>query len=329
MSARFQSSLARPTARFQSSLARPTARFDHVVFLSGGVGGARLLHGVAQALPASALTVVVNTGDDFSHWGLRICPDLDTVMYTLSELADESRGWGLRDESFRTLERMASLGAPAWFALGDRDLATHLVRTEALAAGERLTAVTDRLCRQVGVGPRVLPMCDQPRATWLDTLEFGELPFQRWLVEHRAPAVRGVQFRGEASASAEVLEALERADLVLFGPSNPYVSLDPILSLAGVRQRLVGKRVVAVSPIVGGRAVKGPLAEMIPRLAGREPSVRAIVEHYAGLLSGVVLEQGDAELEDLPCLSTQTVMGGKADRLRLAREVLAFAERLT
>ena len=298
-----------------------------VVFLSGGVGGARLLHGVAQALAPESLTVIVNTGDDFSHWGLNVCPDLDTVMYTLAELADEARGWGLRDETFQTLERMKALGADAWFALGDRDLATHLTRTQALASGETLTQVTACLCMLNGVGPRVLPMCDAPRATWLDTFEYGELPFQRWLVEHRAPRVRAVQFRGESRPSAQVLEALAEADLVLIGPSNPYVSIDPMLTLTGVRELLAEKCVVAVSPIVGGRAVKGPLAEMIPTLGGRDPSPSAIVAHYGGLLSGIVVERGDeAAVTQVPCYATGTVMGGKADRLRLAREVLEFAQ---
>lgn len=303
---------------------------QRAVYLSGGVGGARLLHGVAQALPPESLTVIVNTGDDFTHWGLNICPDLDTVMYTLADLADEARGWGLREETFQTLARMKALGADAWFALGDRDLATHLTRTEALSAGTSLTEVTARLCALHGVAPRVLPMCDEPRPTWLDTFELGELPFQRWLVEHRAPRVRAVQLRGDARASDQVLHALAEADLVLIGPSNPYVSIDPMLTLAGVRESLSGKCVVAVSPIVGGRAVKGPLAEMIPTLGGREPSPGAIVEHYQGLLSGIVVERGDEDaVKSVPSHATATVMGGKADRLRLAREVLAFAQGLS
>jgi LPPG:FO 2-phospho-L-lactate transferase len=306
------------------------SRFRHVVFLSGGVGGARLMHGVAQALPAQALTAIVNTGDDFEHWGLNVCPDLDTVMYTLAELADEQRGWGLRDESFRALERMRSLGAPDWFALGDRDLATHLTRSEWLRAGMSLSEVTERLCRSHGVAPRVLPMCDAPRPTWLDTFDFGLLPFQRWLVERRAPRVRGVEFRGDARPSPAVLAALDEAELVLIGPSNPYVSIDPLLSLPGVRERVARKLVLAVSPIVGGRAIKGPLAEMIVSLAGREPSPSAIVAHYDGLVRGLVLEREDAAaVRGLPCLGTSTIMGDKQDRLRLAREVLAFAEQLS
>jgi LPPG:FO 2-phospho-L-lactate transferase len=300
-----------------------------IVFLSGGVGGARLLHGVAQAVPAEALTAIVNTGDDFTHWGLTVCPDLDTVMYTLSGLADEARGWGLSDESFRALEQMRAFGAPAWFALGDRDLATHLFRTEALARGVSLTDVTARLCTSLSVGPRILPMCDAPRPTLIDTFEHGELPFQRWLVEQHAPSVRAVSFGGEPRPSQQVLAALSAADYVILGPSNPYVSVDPILSLSGVRECLREKCVVAVSPIVAGRAVKGPLADMLRTLGHVEPSAAAIVQHYDGLLSGIVVEQGDeTEVQGLPTLATRTVMGGAVDRLRLAREVLAFVERV-
>lgn len=302
---------------------------DKVVCLSGGVGGARFLHGVAQALAPEQLTAVVNTGDDFSHWGLTVCPDLDTVMYTLGGHADEARGWGLADESFRTLEQMRKLGAPAWFALGDKDLATHLVRTEALRRGQSLTEVTAELCAAFGVKARVLPMCDAPRPTLLDTFAHGVLPFQRWLVECGAPPVRAVQFSGEHQASPQVLDALAQADLVLIGPSNPYVSIDPILTLAGVRACLSDKCVVAVSPIVHGRAVKGPLAHMLESLSGARPSAYAVAQHYGDLLRGFVVEEGDqGAFDGLPVLATRTVMGGAADRLRLAREVLAFAQSL-
>jgi LPPG:FO 2-phospho-L-lactate transferase len=299
-----------------------------VAFLSGGVGGARLLHGMAQALPPEELTVIVNTGDDFRHWGLYVCPDLDTVMYTLSGLADEQRGWGLADESFRALDQVSKLGGVSWFALGDRDLATHLMRSEALANGASLTRVTARLCAALQVAPRILPMCDQPRATVIDTYEYGLLPFQRWLVEKHAPRVRAVRFEGDAQPGAEVLAALDVADYVVIGPSNPYVSVDPILSLRGVRERLEHKPVIAMSPIVAGRAVKGPLAEMLRSLGGLEPSPRAIVQHYGGLLTGLVIERGDEADVGIPTLATETVMGGADDRLRLARELLAFAEGL-
>jgi LPPG:FO 2-phospho-L-lactate transferase len=303
--------------------------FHSVVCLSGGVGGARLLHGLAQVLEPEALTAIVNTGDDFKHWGLSISPDVDTVMYTLGGLADEQRGWGLANETFRALHRMTTLGAPDWFALGDRDLATHLVRTEALGRGESLTRITERLCRASGVKARVLPMCDEPRRTLVTTFEHGSLPFQEWLVQRRAPRVTAVRFEGAREPSRAVLRALESADLVVIGPSNPYVSIDPILSLAGVRERMADKLVVALSPIVGGKAVKGPLADMIRALDGLDPSPAAIVRHYDGLLSAIVVEQGDQGfVDELAVLATQTVMGGAADRARLASEILSFAETL-
>ncbi len=303
--------------------------FRSVVFLSGGVGGARLLHGMAQVLPAESLTAIVNTGDDFEHWGLSVSPDLDTVMYTLSGLADEARGWGLLNETFRARSLMERYGAAGWFALGDQDLATHITRSQALRNGESLTAVTTRLCEAVGVRQRILPMCDAPRHTMIDTFDYGSLPFQEWLVKHRAPSVRAVRFVGETRASSAVHHALEQADLIVLGPSNPYVSIDPILTLSGLRQRLVDKCVVALSPIVAGRAVKGPLADMVRTLSGHEPSPHAIAAHYQGLVRAMVVEHGDEDsLQDMPVFATKTIMGGAEDRARLAREVLAFAERV-
>jgi LPPG:FO 2-phospho-L-lactate transferase len=299
-----------------------------VVALSGGVGGARLIHGLDRALQEEpgALTVVVNTGDDFEHWGLHVSPDCDTVMYTLADLAHEERGWGLAEESFHTLEAIRRYGGEDWFALGDRDLATHLLRTQALRRGEPLSAVTDRLARALGIRARIVPMADGPCRTLVDTTDRGTLPFQDWFVRHRAaPAVRAVRFEGDPLPAPAVLPAIEAADVVVFGPSNPYVSIDPILTRPGVRAALASRPVVAVSPIVGGRAVKGPLGSMIPELTGEPPTAAAIVRHYGGLLSGIVVERGDeAGLDGLPVLAADTVMKSRADSLRLAREVLAF-----
>ena len=317
---------------------------QNVVALSGGVGGARLLDGLNQALPPGALTAIVNTGDDFTHWGLHIAPDLDTVMYTLSGLAHEERGWGLFEESFATLAMMRRYGGDDWFALGDRDLATHLLRSQGLARGESLSAVTERMCRALGIAARVLPMTDGPCRTMIDLIPGDWLPeaergrgeaaitrsFQDWFVRLRAqPAVRRVWFDGSPAPTQAVLSALASADLVVIGPSNPYVSIDPILSLAGVRAALHGRRVVALSPIVGGQAIKGPLATMIPQLTGAPPSATAVAAHYAGMLSAIVVERGDeAAVTGLPVLATSTVMRDRADRLRLARELLQFAESL-
>jgi LPPG:FO 2-phospho-L-lactate transferase len=312
-----------------------------IVALSGGVGGARLLDGLQRALlPVSGeLTAIVNTGDDFSHWGLHISPDLDTVMYTLAGLAHEERGWGLTEESFATLEMVRRYGGEGWFALGDRDLATHLLRTSALQSGESLSAITLRLNRALGVQARVLPMADGPCRTMIDLIP-GAAPlpatrsFQDWFVRLRAqPAVARVWFDGDPPPAPGVLEAIEQADLVVIGPSNPYVSIDPILSRPGVRAALARRKVVALSPIVGGQAVKGPLAAMIPQLGGRPASAAAVAAHYQqqqkGLLRGMVVERGDeAELTGMPTLATATVMRNREDRLRLAQELLRFAESL-
>jgi LPPG:FO 2-phospho-L-lactate transferase len=303
-----------------------------VVALSGGVGGARFLDGLACALPrdASALTAVVNTGDDFVHLGLHVAPDLDTVMYTLAGLADVARGWGLAGETFAGLEMVRRYGGADWFALGDRDLATHLLRTDALRAGATLTDVTARLCSALGIGARVLPMADGACRTMIETVSDGTLAFQEWFVRRRAqPVVRAVRFDGRPAPAPGVIAAIDACDVVLVGPSNPYVSIDPIVSLPGVREALARKPVVAVSPIVGGHAVKGPLAEMIPALAGEAPTAGAVARHYGGLLAGVVVERGDeASVAGVPVYATATVMGDRADRTRLAREVLAFAAEL-
>jgi LPPG:FO 2-phospho-L-lactate transferase len=302
-------------------------KFRSVVALSGGVGGARFAEGLSRALAPDALTVVVNTGDDFVHWGLVVCPDLDTVMYTLGGLSDDERGWGLRGETFSALENVRRYGGDDWFMLGDRDLATHLVRTEALSRGETLSAVTARLARSVGVRSRILPMADEPCRTMIDTVAHGTLPFQEWFVKHRAPAVRRVWFNGDPPPAVDVVPAIEQAELVIIGPSNPYVSIDPILSRPSVRRALEGRRVIAVSPIVGGKAVKGPLAEMVPALARVPASAAAVAGHYEKLLSGFVLERGDdVPGATIPLLRTDTIMRTRDDRARLAEEVLAWAE---
>jgi LPPG:FO 2-phospho-L-lactate transferase len=300
-----------------------------VVALSGGVGGARLMDGLARALPPGALTAIVNTGDDFVHLGLSVSPDLDTVMYTLAGLAHEERGWGLARESFEGLAMVKRYGGPDWFALGDRDLATHLLRTEALRAGESLSSITARLAVALGVAQRIVPMSDEPVRTMIETQNEGTMPFQEWFVRRRAePRVRGVHFEGGTQPAPTVLEALAACDLVVVGPSNPYVSIDPILSRTGVRDAIARKPVVAVSPIVGGAAVKGPLAAMIPDLAGVPPSPGAVVSHYGALVRAMVVERGDeGAVSGIPVLGTATIMRSPSDRLRLAREVLAFAAR--
>lgn len=310
----------------------PSGRAPRVVLLSGGVGGARLALGLARALPAGSLTVIVNTGDDFTHWGLAVCPDLDTVMYTLAGLSPYARGWGVEGDSFTVLDAMTHLGADGWFRVGDRDLATHLARTEALGAGQRLTEFTARLARRLGVMATLLPMSDDPCPTLMETRDEGVLPFQRWFVERAAaPALVGVRSGAPALATHEVLSAVADADVVLLGPSNPFVSLEPILDRPGLVALVATKRVVAVSPLLRGRAVKGPLEAMLRQLDGVEPSAAAVAERYSR--RGVPLAGFVAEAEDLtgvrvPGHGTDCLMRDPADAERLAREVLRFAESL-
>jgi LPPG:FO 2-phospho-L-lactate transferase len=307
-------------------------RSDHdlrVVALAGGVGGARLVDGLDRALPAGSLAVIVNTGDDFHHWGLHISPDIDTVMYTLAGLAPEARGWGIEGDTFHVLEEAKRRGEPSWFQLGDRDLVTHLSRSAALARGASLTDVTAGLCSAVGVDRPILPMADQPRPTIIVTQDGRELAFQSWLVKERAaPAVRAVRHEGADRATRPVLQALDAADLVVICPSNPYVSIDPILTLRGIDERLRRIKTIAVSPIIDGKAVKGPLGTMITDIDGGKPSAKAVAARYEGLLDGYAVQRGDGFETAFPVLETNILIESKTDRLTLARELLDFARSL-
>ncbi len=304
-----------------------------IVALAGGVGGAKLADGLAQVLPADDLTVVVNTGDDFEHLGLSISPDLDTVCYTLAGLADPKTGWGRGGESYRALEGVTTLGGPGWFRLGDRDLATHLERTRRLRSGETLSKITRDFCRAWGVGPAVLPMSDQPVHTLVDTVHDGELAFQEYFVHRRCePQVRGFRFVGIESAhpAPGVLDAIQAAGAIVICPSNPWVSIAPILAVAGLRSALQAKTVVAVSPILGGQTVKGPAAKMYAEL-GIQPSALAVARHYRSLLSAFILDRMDRALLgefSLPAFAVNTLMKTRADRRRLAQDVLNCIQRL-
>jgi LPPG:FO 2-phospho-L-lactate transferase len=307
-----------------------------VVVLSGGVGGAKLVLGLSRVLPPERLLVVANTADDFEHFGLTICPDLDTVTYTLAGLADPVRGWGRSDESWHFMETLRSLGGEDWFNLGDRDLALHADRSRRLAAGESLSQVTAAFLRRLGVAVPVVPMTDDPVRTLVETADEA-LPFQHYFVRLRsAPVVTGFRFDGieRARPHPELMRAL--ADpatvAVVIAPSNPYVSIDPILGLPGVRAaiRSSAAPVVAVSPIVGGQAIKGPAAKMMAEL-GVPATPAAVARHYQGLLDGFVFDERDAATSDaaaafgVRAVAAQTVMGSLADRIALARAVLAFA----
>lgn len=300
-----------------------------VVYLSGGVGGARLAHGLAKLLVRERITFVVNTGDDLVHWGLHVSPDLDTMLYTLGDVGDLERGWGLAGDTFHALETVARYGGEQWFALGDRDLATHVLRSQWLREGESLTRVTARLCEGLGVHARILPMSDERCETMIDS-NGQTLAFQHWLVQQRAlPPVDRVWFRGDARPTPDVLHALDEASLVIIGPSNPYVSIDPILALPGVRERVLARPVIAVSPIVHGRAIKGPLAGMLHTLAQAPAEPASIVHHYGDLLDAIAVERGDeTSITGLPVLATDTVMNTRPASRALAETLLGFAREL-
>ncbi|MFA5581159.1 MAG: 2-phospho-L-lactate transferase [Paracoccaceae bacterium] len=298
-----------------------------IVALAGGVGGARLAQGLAQC--EVDLTVIVNTGDDFTHLGLRICPDLDTVTYTLAGIANREQGWGVADETTAMMDQLRLLGGEDWFLLGDRDLALHLIRSQRLAAGERLSGVTASIAARLGIGARILPMTDDPVATIVQT-PGGEIAFQDWFVRQRAaPSVTGFRFAGIETArpAPVVTEALQAADAIILCPSNPFISLDPILAVPGLREAIPEVPVIAVSPIIGGQAVKGPAAQLMRDL-GHEVSPAGIAAHYAGLLTAMVIDDADAELAarlPVPAKVTQTLMKSDADRAAVARACLEMA----
>jgi LPPG:FO 2-phospho-L-lactate transferase len=299
--------------------------------LAGGVGGAKLAVGLARVLPPEALTVVVNTGDDEEFHGLHVSPDLDTVMYSLAGLANPETGWGLQGDSFRVLEALRRLNADSWFQLGDLDLATHIRRTEMLRQGLSLTEVTLRLCASLGVSHTVVPMTDDRVRTVVET-DAEEMTFQEYFVKHRAqPPVRRLRFDGaeRARPSPAFAEALTNASAVVFCPSNPFLSVAPILEVSGVRKSLAARQVpkVIVSPIIAGAAVKGPLAKLFHELVGVEASALAVARYYRAIGTHFVLDQQDAALEspveDLGYNVTvaQTLMTSDEDKEQLARVV--------
>ncbi len=308
-----------------------------VLAISGGVGGAKLALGLSAVLDPQELLIVANTGDDFEHLGLPICPDIDTLMYTLAGVADPQRGWGLAGESWHCLEALRRLGGPHWFALGDRDLATHLQRAALLRAGATLAEATAQLCAAMGVRHVIVPMSDDPVRTIVET-DRGRLAFQEYFVrEQCAPVVRGVFFEGSAAArpSAAIADWLapDSGCGVLICPSNPFLSVDPVLAVPGIRERLAGRPVVAVSPIVGGRALKGPAAKMMAEL-GLQASALDVARHYRGLVNGFVIDTADAaDAAAIRALGmevrvTGTVMGTIEDKRRLATEAIELLQRI-
>jgi LPPG:FO 2-phospho-L-lactate transferase len=298
-----------------------------IVALAGGVGGAKLAHGLACHLNPGDLTVIVNTADDFEHLGLFISPDLDTVCYTMAGLENPETGWGRVEDSFQMITNLEKLGGPAWFRLGDKDLATHLERTRLLKIGKSLSEITRIFCSAWGIESLILPMTDARVGTIVES-DAGELPFQEYFVKLKCePRVNGFRFEGAGSArpAPGIRQALEAADAVVICPSNPWVSIDPILNVIGE----ITPPTVAVSPIIGGRTVKGPAAKMFTEL-GMEPSAASVYSHYRGRLSGFVLDRIDeaqAASIDVKTLVADTLMTGFEGRYRLAGEVLHFIMR--
>ena len=302
-----------------------------IAALAGGVGAARFLSGLVQVIDPENLTIIVNTGDDFRWMGLHVSPDIDTMTYTLAGIAHCDRGWGLEGDSFLCLDRLKQLGGTAWFAVGDRDLATHLYRTEEMRRGDRLSSITSRVAAALGVRSRILPMTDDPVPTEVQTAE-GSLPFQDYFVRRQCiPAVTAVRFSDidNARPAPGVMEALDAADAVILCPSNPLISIGPILSVPGIRpalQRLTVRR-VAITPLVEGRALKGPTAKMM-RETGLEVSARGVARLYRDVIDTFILDRRDAAARDsitemgLRVRSLDTMMVSPAARVRLAREVM-------
>lgn len=312
---------------------------SHVLALAGGVGGAKLALGLVRVLPPGALTIVVNTGDDETFYGLHVSPDLDTVMYTLAGKVNERTGWGLRHDSSRVVEALGRLGGETWFTLGDQDLATHLRRTQLLREGHTLTDATRYLCERFGVDHAVVPMSDDPVRTAVET-EAGAMAFQEYFVKHRcAPRVRALRFEGAPSAkpSPAFVEAAGRARSVVLCPSNPFLSIAPILAIPGVRAMLAGVPGprIAISPIIGGRAVKGPAAKLFEELAGELASCVAVARLYRDFCTHFVMDIEDeahrSEVEALGyhVMVTRTLMTTEGEKVALARRVCQLAGMLT
>jgi LPPG:FO 2-phospho-L-lactate transferase len=305
------------------------------VALSGGIGGAKLSLGLSHLL-GDRLTIVANTGDDFEHLGLTVSPDVDTTLYTLAGLVNPETGWGRRDETWNFMQSITALGGPSWFNLGDKDLATHVERTRRLQSGEPLSAITLHLARAFGISARVLPMANEPVRTIIES-DAGTLAFQEYFVRDRCrPVVRCIRYDGadKARLTPEIAAALSRPTLagIVICPSNPWLSIDPILAVPGLREalRASGAPVIAVTPIVGGRALKGPTAKIMAEL-GLSPGVRTIAEHYAGVVDCLIVDKADEIVVatlPLAAMSANTVMNTLADKIDLAKTCLAFCARL-
>ncbi len=301
----------------------------NIVALAGGVGGAKLADGLAKVLPPEHLTVIVNTADDFTYLGLRISPDLDTVCYTLAGLANPATGWGRINDTWNVLESIKQMGLPSWFQIGDADIATHLVRNIRYKEGWKLSQITEEFCKVWGVKVKVIPMSDERIQTWVRTKE-GDLEFQEYFVHQRCePVVSGFYFEGidRSKPATGVLAAIENCDAVIICPSNPWVSIDPILAVPNINKALGSKTVIAVSPIIGDKTVRGPAAKMFSEL-GIQPSAKAVAQHYNKLIHSLFVDNSDrAQVQEINQLGihaplTNILMRDQADRVRLAQEIL-------
>ncbi|MEQ8674978.1 MAG: 2-phospho-L-lactate transferase [Aggregatilineales bacterium] len=310
---------------------------NKVVLLVGGVGGAKLAYGLYRVMPPEDLTIIVNTGDDFWHYGLRICPDLDTVMYTLAELVDKTNGWGVAGDTRNMIEGLRHFGETPWFGLGDKDLATHLLRTQMWHSGETLTKITRRLTSSLHISCTILPMTDTPVATIFNTVEAGELPFQEYFVKHRwQPTVTSLRFDDieNAVVSTSVRSAIENADTIIIGPSNPWLSVDPILNIPEMRDLIVARDVprIAVTPIIAGDAVKGPAAKLM-REWGYPVSAERVAQHYGDVINGFIHDVADADFDTakltdsvVHSVAMDTMMTTYEKREQLARQILKWTE---
>lgn len=307
-----------------------------VTAIAGGVGGAKLIAGMVNCLTPENLTIIVNSGDDFNFLSLKICPDIDTICYTLAGISNPETGWGQNNDSWHALQSIRHLGGPDWFQIGDKDLGTHLERTRRLLDGESLSQVIHHFCEAWRIKYNILPMTDDTVSTIIRTIDRGDLSFQDYFVKNKCePIIRDIKFKGirTAKPAPGVLDSIEQADLIVICPSNPWVSIDPVLSVKGILSRIRKKPTIAVSPIIQGRALKGPAAKMFFEL-GIEPSALAVADHYQNTIRGLVIDQLDANYEDaifklgITPFITNTRMISSEDRTRLAQDVLNFSERI-
>ncbi len=307
-----------------------------ITALAGGVGGAKLANGLSQILAAEDLCVIVNTGDDFEYLGLYICPDLDTVTYNLAGLNDPVTGWGLKGDTYNVLDAIEKFGHTKWFRLGDQDIATHIERTSLIQAGYKLSEVTQKISSNLGVKQTILPMSDEPVQTKIITDNQEVLPFQEYFVRYQSiPVVREILFDGIEKCRLPDVAAtrLESSDIIIICPSNPYVSIDPILAVPGVSSILLTKTVIAVSPLIGGKTIKGPAAKIMGEF-GIVPNSLNIAKHYQSIIAGIVIDNGDQHEQEaishcgiIP-LITDIYMNDVVSQVNLARQVLDFGSSL-